>query len=140
LPPGKEILIVIVYVTELAFDEGKLKLILPANPYPPDGNKTPKFVLPKQTNSLLSKTVPYGLSIKIDLGISKFRIIIKSSDMTSNIRSIASITHPIQFEFSEAGPSKATVTLSQQDQGVPLGKDFELLITLSQPNRYHCYF
>jgi hypothetical protein len=55
--------------------------------------------------------------------------------MTSNIKSIASITHPIQFEFSESGPSRASVTLSQQDEGVPLGKDFELLVSLAQPNR-----
>ena len=56
--------------------------------------------------------------------------------MTSNIRSIASQTHPIKFEFSESGPSKATVTLAQQDSGIPLGKDFELLVALSKPNEY----
>ena len=62
----------IVYVTELSFDEGKLKLVLPANPYPPDGNKTPKFVLPKQNDTPLSKIVPYGLNINIDFGIQIF--------------------------------------------------------------------
>lgn len=56
--------------------------------------------------------------------------------MTSNIRSIASQTHPIQFEFSETGTTKATVTLAQQEAGIPLGKDFELLISLTQPNKY----
>ena len=75
LPPGKEVLIVIVYVTELVFDEGKLKLVLPANPYPPDGKNSPKFVLPKQTNTPLSKVVPYGLNIKIDFGTSFPKII-----------------------------------------------------------------
>ena len=98
-------------------------MVLPANPYPPDGKSSPKFALPKNNNTALSKTVPYGLKINISL------------DMTSNIRSISSVTHPIQFEFSESGPSKATVTLSQQDDGVPLGKDFELLLSLAQPNK-----
>ncbi len=56
--------------------------------------------------------------------------------MTSMIRTVASMTHPIQFEFAESGPSKATVTLSQQEAGVPLGKDFELLVSLSKPYEY----
>jgi hypothetical protein len=45
LPPGKEVSIVIVYVTELEFDEsGKLKLVLPATPYPPDGVNSKRLV------------------------------------------------------------------------------------------------
>jgi hypothetical protein len=134
LPPGKEILIVIVYITELVFDEGKLKLVLPANPYPPNGTNSPKFILPKIKNTPLTKIVPYGLKINIELGNHILRHFLIKSDMTSNIRSIASLTHPIKFEFSDT-PSKAQVTLAQQDEGVPLGKDFELLLTLSQPNK-----
>jgi poly [ADP-ribose] polymerase len=123
LPPGKEVLIVIVYVTELELDEsGKLKLVLPATPYPPDGVNSKKFTLPKQQDGKYSKEVGYGLKINVDL------------DMSSNIKSISSPTHPIQFEFGDT-PSKAAVSLAHNEEGVPLGKDFELLVYLEQPNK-----
>ncbi len=54
--------------------------------------------------------------------------------MTSNIKSVSSPTHPIQFEFSDT-PQKASVSLAQNDDGTPLGKDFELLVSLAEPNK-----
>ena len=56
-----------------------------------------------------------------------------SVDMSSNIKSIASVTHPIHFEFGDA-MNKAKVTLAQQDSAIPLGKDFEMLVTLANPH------
>ena len=55
--------------------------------------------------------------------------------MTSNIKSVSSPSHPIQFEFSDDGPQKAKVTLAQNEEGVPLGKDFELLVALAQATK-----
>ena len=55
--------------------------------------------------------------------------------MTSNIKSVSSPSHPIQFEFSDEGPQKATVTLAQNEEGAPLGKDFELLVALAQATK-----
>ncbi len=78
LPPGKEVLLVIgihnmhmfspilVYVTELDFVDGKLRLRLPETPYPPGTGS--KFVLPKQKDGKYDKEVGYGLRINIDLG------------------------------------------------------------------------
>lgn len=52
--------------------------------------------------------------------------------MTSNIKSVASPSHPIQFEFGES-PKSAKVSLSNPD-GTPLVKDFELLVSLADPH------
>lgn len=68
MPPGKEVLVVITYVTELEFENGKVKLILPATPYLPDGVKQSKFILPQKSDTPYSKVVPYGLRISVDFG------------------------------------------------------------------------
>ncbi len=53
--------------------------------------------------------------------------------MTSNIKSISSPTHPIQFEFGDS-PAKAAVSLANEE-GAPLGKDFDLFVTLATPSK-----
>lgn len=115
LPPGKEILVGLAYITELAFDEGKLKLVLPVNPHSGTGTN---FSLPQIKDTPLSKTVPYGLKLNISL------------DMSSYIKSVASATHPIAFEFAE-NSKKAQVRLALEKEGVGLEKDFEMLMTLT---------
>lgn len=37
----------ITYVIELEFDEGKLRFVLPTQPYAPNGRDVPKFTQPK---------------------------------------------------------------------------------------------
>lgn len=100
LPPGKEVLISLTYVTELEFDEGKLKFFLPAlvknfdlfssiltliwllfsQPYPevraPNYFRASKF-------TTYAKDVAFGMKIDIQF------------NMTSGIKSISSPSHPI---------------------------------------------
>jgi hypothetical protein len=97
--------------------------VLPATPYPPDGVNSKRFTLPKQKDGKYSKEIGYGLRINIDL------------DMSSNIKSVSSPSHPIKFEFGDS-PAKAAVELAQNEDGVPLGKDFEILVSLAQPNKF----
>lgn len=42
LPPKKAVLVTIQYVMELQFDDGKLKFVLPTQPYAPNGRDSPK--------------------------------------------------------------------------------------------------
>lgn len=89
LPPGKEVLVGITYVVDLEFDDGKLKFVIPSLPFAPDGKKSPRFEIPANKQGKYSKDVGYGLRIDV------------SFDMTSNIKSIASPSHPIAFEVRQ---------------------------------------
>lgn len=121
LPAGKAVLLTIVYVTELDFEEGKLKYVLPTQPYAPNGREpTPKFTNPKSQEYV--KDVPYGLKVEV-----KF-------DMTSNIKSISSPSHPINFEFGDS-PKTATVQLIINESGSPLLKDFTVTTALFDPHQ-----
>lgn len=53
-------------------------------------------------------------------------------DMTSNIRSLSSPSHPISFEFGEE-PTQATVTLTDDAQA-SAPKDFVVLTKLAKPH------
>eukprot|EP01116_Phalansterium_solitarium_P016045 TRINITY_DN3631_c0_g1_i2.p1 TRINITY_DN3631_c0_g1~~TRINITY_DN3631_c0_g1_i2.p1 ORF type:complete len:453 (+),score=131.21 TRINITY_DN3631_c0_g1_i2:115-1359(+) len=121
LPPGKEVLVVIVYVTELEFEAGKLKFVINALPYAPDGRTSPKFVVPSFADGPYSKEVGYGLRINVDL------------KMTSDIKSVASPSHPIAFEFGDSHKN-ATATLANPD-GTPLVNDFVLTVALDKPHQ-----
>lgn len=121
LPPQKAVLLTITYVTELDFDDGKLKYVLPTQPYAPNGrDPTPKFTNPISQEYV--KDVPYGLKVEV-----KF-------DMTSNIKSISSPSHPINFEFGDS-PKQATVTLIISESGAPLLKDFVVTTALFDPHQ-----
>eukprot|EP01118_Nematostelium_gracile_P006839 TRINITY_DN2208_c0_g1_i1.p1 TRINITY_DN2208_c0_g1~~TRINITY_DN2208_c0_g1_i1.p1 ORF type:complete len:913 (-),score=285.21 TRINITY_DN2208_c0_g1_i1:11-2749(-) len=120
LPPDKEVLICIGYVTELKFDDGKLNFVIPSLPYAPDGKTTPKFSRPTLEKSEFADQVGYGLKINV-----KF-------EMTSNIKSISSPSHPIKFEFGDS-LQQANVSLSNDD-GTPLVNDFVLQVALAKPH------
>ena len=87
LPPKKEVVITIVYVTELNFAEDKrvlplpcfsrscfiltillkLEFVLPTNTKAyPDGVKDPRFLTPTVKDNL--QNIPYGLKVDIQLG------------------------------------------------------------------------
>jgi uncharacterized protein YegL len=120
LPPKKEVLISITYVTELFFDENKLRFVLPTTSYPPNGVGTFQKFAPSSLETY-NKEVPYGLKIEVNF------------DMSSNIKSVSSPTHPVQFEFGNT-PNKAKVQLANSD-GTPLVKDLELQVTLAEPHK-----
>jgi len=95
------VLITLVYVKEIEFEEGQLKFEIPSTMPPPNY----KFPTPTLNISL---------------------------NTTSMIKSIASPTHPISFEFGDE-PTQATVKFAEgADQ--KLDKDFSLLIKLFKPN------
>jgi hypothetical protein len=63
--------------------------------------------------------------------------------MTSNIKSISSPTHPIAFEFGDSPKQVAfylamlilqAVVRLANEEGVPLGKDFEMMVVLAKPD------
>jgi hypothetical protein len=54
-------------------------------------------------------------------------------EMSSDIKSVSSPTHPIHFEFGNR-PNKAKVQFANAD-GTPLVKDLELQVTLADPHK-----
>jgi hypothetical protein len=101
---GKEVLIGIVYVTDLdVTDDGKYRLVLPALPYAPNANKR-QFQRPSRpagASDSFESQVAYGLRIQV------------SFEMSSNIKSVASPSHPISFEFGDK-QTAAMVTYAPQ--------------------------
>lgn len=57
------------------------------------------------------------------------------ADMTSNIKSLSSPSHPISFEFGEE-PSQATVTMSDDSPQASQAKDLVVLTKLAKPHQY----
>eukprot|EP01090_Pellita_catalonica_P012425 TRINITY_DN2697_c0_g1_i1.p1 TRINITY_DN2697_c0_g1~~TRINITY_DN2697_c0_g1_i1.p1 ORF type:complete len:872 (-),score=214.61 TRINITY_DN2697_c0_g1_i1:89-2704(-) len=109
LPPGKEVEVKITYVCELDFSpEGLLEFSLPSS--------TPE----ESTRNGYGKEKAVPLTLTIEL------------DMSSNIRSLSSPSHPISFEFGEE-PNQATVTLSNES-GENGCKEFLLNTKLSKPH------
>lgn len=62
LPPGKEVLITIVYVQELIFKDGVLQFTMPTTDFAPNGEgETAKFTQSKSKD--YEKAVPYGVRV-----------------------------------------------------------------------------
>eukprot|EP00026_Physarum_polycephalum_P002556 Phypoly_transcript_02563.p1 GENE.Phypoly_transcript_02563~~Phypoly_transcript_02563.p1 ORF type:complete len:905 (+),score=178.71 Phypoly_transcript_02563:1-2715(+) len=121
LPPKSEVVISIVYITDLQFNsDQKLEFIIPTNTKAfPDGVVNRRFATPTVKND---SNIPFGLKVEIDF------------EMTSKIKSVSSPSHPIQYEAGDK-PTQAKVTLANEDVGVPLVKNFELNIALAEPNK-----
>jgi hypothetical protein len=115
LPPGKEALLRLTYVTEVAVDDGALRFTIPTTVsprYAPAHDRTGVGRSPSETfNPPHAWTVPYGLDLSI-------RVM-----MPGKISRIESPSHPIAVGM-DAGA--ATVSLTQ-DQA-PLDRDFVLSI------------
>lgn len=120
LPPGKEVLVTIVYVLELQFDDaGQLRLTLPEQGFAPDGRKSMKFPTTTTSDAKINNArVPDGLTLDINL------------DTTSPIVQIKSDTHPQFFNslVDAKNPRKASVRVPTSL--IPLMTNFELLIQL----------
>ncbi|ELR24559.1 von Willebrand factor type A domain containing protein [Acanthamoeba castellanii str. Neff] len=105
LPPGKEVEVVITYVTELEFEEGQLKFRIPSN------NQNPSYTAAGNS--------PPQLKLQVHF------------DMTSNIKQLSSPSHPISFEFGDE-PTQATVTLG--DTTKTQAQDLVVLTKLAKPH------
>eukprot|EP01114_Cavostelium_apophysatum_P024203 TRINITY_DN940_c0_g1_i3.p1 TRINITY_DN940_c0_g1~~TRINITY_DN940_c0_g1_i3.p1 ORF type:complete len:876 (-),score=276.34 TRINITY_DN940_c0_g1_i3:53-2680(-) len=112
LPPGKEATIEISYVTELNFRDDMLIFGI-------TNSKVKREEDSPYRRPSSSSIPPVKSSLSVQL------------EMTSNIKSISSQTHPITFEFGDK-PSHATVTLSNP---TPDDKDFELAVKLAEPHK-----
>jgi Ca-activated chloride channel homolog len=115
LPPGRELLLKIVYVTELHVDDEGLRFVVPTTVsprYAPAVDRTGVGRPDADTlNPPVTWKVPYGLNLVVSLTL---------PDALSRVESP---THPIRVSLN--GP-QATVTLSQADAA--LDRDFVLIV------------
>jgi len=115
LPPGKELLLKVVYVTELHVDDEGLRFVVPTTVsprYAPAVDRTGVGRPDADTlNPPVAWKVPYGLNLLVTLRL---------PDALSRVESPS---HPIRVSLN--GP-QATVTLSQADAA--LDRDFVLIV------------
>jgi hypothetical protein len=104
LPPEKTVTIEITYITELEVIDESIHFSIPTM------NET-------STNS------PYNQNFNVESYLKA------QLDMTSNIKTISSPSHPIEIEFGKKS-SQATITLNQNKA---IQKDFEIFIKLTEP-------
>lgn len=115
LPPGKEVVLRLTYVTELSVDEGAVRFVIPTTVsprYAPPEDRVGIGRPDAQTlNAPMHLSVPYGLDLTVRVG------------MHGGVRGIASPSHPVAVSLEG---ERATVTLSQQDTA--LDRDFVLAL------------
>jgi hypothetical protein len=64
----------------------------------------------------------------------------RNAEMTSKIKSVSSPSHPITFHAGESENTAGITLANQENIGVPLVKNFEMQIALSNPDRYILFF
>jgi Ca-activated chloride channel homolog len=115
LPPGKEALLKLTYVSELAIDDGVLRLVIPTTVsprYAPAKDRTGVGRPDAETlNPPVAWSVPYGLSLAVRV------------ETSGAISSIESPSHPVSIAMDSAA---TTVSLSQAEAA--LDRDFVLAI------------
>lgn len=115
LPPGKEVLVRLTYVTELSIDGGRARFSIPTTVsprYAPAQDQVGVGRSAAQTlNPPLAWSVPYGLDLSLDI------------TMPARITSIESPSHPISITMNDDG---AIVKLAQVQAS--LDRDFVLSI------------
>ena len=113
LPPGKEVLLRVVYVTELQADDAGLRFTVPTTVSPRYAPPTDRVGLGRPDADTLNPPVawevPYGLNLVVEVA------------MPEPLSSVESPSHPIRVSLN--GP-RATITLSQADAA--LDRDFVL--------------
>ncbi len=115
LPPGKEVLVRLTYVTELSIDGGRARFSIPTTVsprYAPAPDRAGVGRSDAQTlNPPLAWTVPYGLDLSLRI------------TMPARITAIESPSHPISITIND---EEATVKLAQVEAS--LDRDFVLSI------------
>jgi hypothetical protein len=118
LPPGKEILLKLTYVTELTVDGSSLRFSIPTTVsprYAPAEDRVGVGRPDSQTlNPPLAWRVPYGLDLSVRV------------TMAAAITRVESPSHPVSVSLNG---SVATVTLAQRDAA--LDRDFVLSVDAS---------
>lgn len=121
LPPGREVVVRITTVAELAAEGDALRFTLPTTVsprYAPARDRVGVGRTPAEAlNPPVALEVPYGLSLRVAL------------DMPSEIRGVESPSHPVSFDLD--GP-RGTVTLGTAEAA--LDRDFVLLVRLAAAN------
>ncbi len=115
LPPGKEVIVKLTYVTELPIADGRLRFVIPTTMSPryapaedQRGTGRPDS---EALNPPVAWTVPYGLNLSVRVG------------MPGEIAAIESPSHPIAVRMSG---HDATISLGQSEAA--LDRDFVLSI------------
>ncbi len=115
LPPGKDVLVRITYVTELEIDGGRLRFVIPTTVsprYAPAEDRTGTGRPDSEAlNPPVAWQVPYGLELKVRLS------------MPGGITSVESPSHSVSIAL---GDGSATVTLAQARAA--LDRDFVLAV------------
>lgn len=115
LPPGKDVLVRLTYVTELAVDEGRVRFTIPTTVSPRYAPTEDRGGVGRPDADALNPpfawTVPYGLNLSVHLL------------MPGPISVVESPSHPISLRLDG---HEATVTLGQKDAA--LDRDFVLSI------------
>jgi len=115
LPPGKEVLLKLTYVTELSIEGGTIRFMIPTT-------VSPRYAPPEDRvgvgrpdsdtlNPPIAWSVPYGLTLTVRV------------TTAGAIGRIESLSHPVSVSMNG---SAATVTLSQRDAA--LDRDFVLSV------------
>ena len=95
-------------------------LILPANPFAPDGNLVKQFPAPTNPNSDYTSQVPHGLTIDIQL------------NMSNTLRSINCTTHKVDANIGRSGRD---AFIQYPTQNAPLVKSMVIEIETLQSNK-----
>lgn len=115
LPPGKEVLVRLTYVTELSIDGGRLRFTIPTTVsprYAPAEDRTGIGRSDAETlNPPVAWNVPYGLNLSVRIG------------MPGRITAVESPSYPISVSVNDCD---ATVKLAQAQAA--LDRDFVLSI------------
>jgi Ca-activated chloride channel family protein len=115
LPPGKEVLLKLTYVSELSIADGSVRFVVPTTVSPRYAPVEDRSGVGRPDsealNPPLSWSVPYGLNLSVRLAL------------TGAIGRIESPSHPIGVAVNG---SEATVTLSQREAA--LDQDFVLAV------------
>jgi hypothetical protein len=115
LLPGKEVIVTLTYVVELAVSDGRVRFVVPTTVsprYAPDEDKKGAGRPDAEAlNPPVAFTVPYGLNLSV------------RAFMPGPIAAIESPSHPVSLRMNGI---EATITLAQRD--VALDRDFVLTI------------
>ena len=115
LPPGKDVLVRITYVTELTIDDGRMRFAIPTTVSPryapSEDRKGVGRTDAEALNPPVAWSVPYGLNLSVRVR------------MPGQITAIEAPSHPISLEFKDGS---AIVTLAQAEAA--LDRDFVLSI------------
>jgi Ca-activated chloride channel family protein len=115
LPPGKEVLVRLTYVTELTVAEGGLRFSIPTTVSPRYAPAEDHRGVGRPDADTLNPPVQWRVPFGLNLGV---RVA-----MPATISRIESPSHPVSVELDS---NRATVTLSQRE--VALDRDFVLAV------------